>query len=136
MSFLPLCNLAVSWALFGLIWTIQLVHYPTFRYVPDFTEFHPHHTGSITLIVMPLMLLELGLAFWLAWEAQWSWTYLVPLLMVLLIWGLTFFWAIPLHEGLAKVRDDLKIEELIRANWPRTFLWTAKGIWLLWLVSK
>ena len=68
MNTLLLVNLAVSWALVGLIWTIQLVHYPSFSFVAEdhFLEFHRHHTRSITWVVMPLMLVELALAFYLA----------------------------------------------------------------------
>lgn len=125
-----LLHLASSWALFGLIWTVQLVHYPSFRYVPDFTEFHPHHTSSITLIVLPLMLLELAVTGWLAYRTQFAWPYLVPLVLVILIWANTFFQAVPLHNALGKLRSDADIESLIRVNWPRTLLWTVKALWI------
>ncbi|PHI19302.1 hypothetical protein CEQ90_13905 [Lewinellaceae bacterium SD302] len=133
---MSLLHLAISFALVGLIWTIQLVHYPSFRYVPDFVTFHPHHTRSITMVVGPLMLAELALALWLAWESGWAWPQLVPLAMVLAIWALTFFWAIPLHERLAVTRDDSVIEQLIVANWPRTILWTVKGAWVLYFLTS
>lgn len=125
-----LLSLASSWALFGLIWTIQLVHYPSFRYVPDFTDFHPHHTSSITVIVMPLMLLELGLSTYLAHKTGYDWRWVIPLAMVLVIWGITFFRAIPLHDSLGTLRDPGVIESLIRVNWPRTILWTVKAGWI------
>ena len=121
--------LAVSWALFGLIWTVQLVHYPSFRYVPDFGDFHAHHTGSISLVVGPLMVAELAVAGWLAYRTA-SWLWIVPLLVVLLIWAFTFFYAVPLHNRLGVARDDAVIESLIRINWPRTLLWTFKAIWV------
>ena len=129
-------NLSVGWALFGLIWTIQLVHYPAFRYVPDFSEFHGHHTSSITMIVGPLMLAELGLAVLMAYQSNWNWMWIVPLVLVVLIWLNTFFQAIPLHEQLAVTRDDEVIERLISVNWPRTLLWTVKAGWVSWLVYK
>ena len=129
---LLLGNLCVGWALFGLIWTIQLVHYPAFRYVPDFSEFHGHHTANITLIVGPLMVAELGLALLMAYQSSWNWTWLVPLVMVILIWLVTFFQAIPLHESLAVTRDDAVIEKLISVNWLRTLLWTVKAGWVSW----
>ena len=125
-----LATLATSWALFGLIWTVQLVHYPTFRYVPDFTDFHPHHTSSISLIVAPLMVAELLISAWLAYRQQFSWQWVVPLLLVLTIWGITFLRAIPLHEALGRLREEATIEALISVNWPRTILWTIKAIWV------
>lgn len=127
-------NAYVSWALVGLIWTVQLVHYPSFRYVPDFTDFHPHHTNSITLVVGPLMLAEVILAFLAVHHSNWSWQWLLPLFVVLLIWALTFFWAVPLHERLGTQRDEATIEALISANWPRTILWSLKAAWITYLL--
>ena len=125
-----LLTLASSWALFGLIWTVQLVHYPSFRYVPDFTEFHGHHTSSISLIVAPLMVVELAVSAWLAYRAGFTLLWLVPLLLVLAIWAVTFLRAIPLHESLSDLRDEALIESLIAVNWPRTILWTVKALWV------
>ena len=125
-----LATLATSWALFGLIWTVQLVHYPSFRYVPDFADFHPHHTSSISLIVAPLMVAELAISAWLAYRQQFAWQWFLPLLFVLAIWGITFLRAIPLHEALGRQRDPAAIEALISVNWPRTVLWTVKAVWV------
>ncbi|MEM7574752.1 MAG: hypothetical protein AAF433_17740 [Bacteroidota bacterium] len=144
MSLAHLFSLAVSWALFGLIWLVQLVHYPSFRYIGDFQAFHGHHTSSISLIVGPLMLAELAISVYLAWSSSFQWQWLLPLLMVLLIWANTFFQAVPLHEKLAQqavVGADStamqeQIEALIRVNWPRTILWTLKALWLSWLACQ
>ena len=45
----------------GLIWTIQLVHYPTFDHVADdhFADFAKFHASRISLIVLPAMIVEL-----------------------------------------------------------------------------
>lgn len=112
------------------------MHYPAFRYVPDFSEFHGHHTSSITLIVGPLMVAELALAVFMAYQSNWNWTWLLPLLLVVLIWLVTFLQAIPLHEQLAVNRDDAVIERLIAVNWPRTLLWTVKAAWVSWVVWR
>lgn len=82
------------------------------------------------MVVGPLMLLELLLAFYLAWHNQWNIVWVLPLVVVLLIWGLTFFWAVPLHEKLSLDPSDLLIGQLLLANWPRTILWTIKAIWV------
>jgi len=121
-------NLAASWALFGLIWTIQLSHYPAFKFIGEsqFHDFHQHHTGSITLVVMPLMLIELALAFWFTYQYGWAWG--IPLCMVLLIWASTFFIQIPLHNQLADGKNIDIIQRLITTNWLRTILWTIKAV--------
>lgn len=129
---LPFLNIITSWMLVGLIWTIQLVHYPTFRYIDSeaFLDFHKHHTFSITLIVMPLMLIELGLASWLAYDNKWALSFLVPFILVLLIWISTFFVQIPMHNQLAAGKDLNAIQRLVSSNWIRTILWTGKALWL------
>ncbi|CAH1001924.1 hypothetical protein LEM8419_02838 [Neolewinella maritima] len=123
-----LATLGTSWALFGLIWTIQLVHYPSFHFVPEFSDFHPHHTRSITLIVAPLMVAELAVSAWMAYRTDFQLFWVIALLVVLVIWGITFFQAIPLHELLATQREDSTIDALVRVNWPRTLLWTLKAV--------
>jgi len=130
--------LAVSWALTGLIWTVQLVHYPSFHHVAesDFQLFHRHHSSSITWIVMPLMLLELVLSCWAAVNHGWSVPILIPLLAVVAIWGCTFFISIPLHQVLEQGKDAAVIRQLVTTNWPRTILWTAKAVWVTWLFYK
>ncbi len=127
-----LLQLSTSWALFGLIWIVQLVHYPTFRFTEhtDFQAFHQHHTTSITYIVMPLMLVELGLALYLAYRSGGTFTWLFALVLVLLIWAHTFFLAVPLHNRLGLGFDGAVAEQLVRVNWWRTALWTLKAMWV------
>lgn len=125
--------LALSWALFGLIWTVQLVHYPSFHFVPDFSAFHPHHTRSISFVVAPLMVTELGLAIWLVFRTGGEWVWVVALALVIVIWIITFFRAIPLHDALSIARDPEGIDALIRVNWLRTLLWSVKSLWVSYL---
>jgi|EP01047_Picozoa_sp_COSAG01_P015167 hypothetical protein len=65
---LPAVHACITWALVGLIWTIQLVHYPLFAAVgrKNFAKYEQQHTRRITVLVMPLMLAELGTAAILA----------------------------------------------------------------------
>ena len=128
---LSLFNLLITWSLIGLIWVIQLVHYPSFAYVDEdlFSNFHRHHTFSISLIVMPLMLLEVTIAAFLLYQHG-HWTYLVPFLLVIGIWLATFLIAVPLHNQLANGKDIILINQLVQTNWIRTILWTIKGLWL------
>ena len=129
----PLLNLSTTWALFGLIWIVQLVHYPAFEFVDasNFHAFHQHHTKSITLIVMPLMLAELGLSIYLAKEQ--STVYIGPLILVGLIWLSTFLIQVPIHNTLGAGKDSFLIQKLVNTNWIRTILWTIKALWLSYL---
>ena len=124
---------AVSWALVGLIWVIQLVKYPAFHFIDPsrFIEYHNHHTRSITIIVMPLMMVELALSGWLLWKIGWSVDYWIPAVAVAAIWVSTFTLQIPQHQILENGKDKKAINKLVRTNWIRTVLWTLKGLWLM-----
>ena len=130
---IPFINLLVTWALFGLIWVVQLVHYPTFEFVDNqnFLAFHQHHTSSITFIVMPLMLIELGLGIYLA--TQQPPIYLGPMILIGLIWLSTFFIQVPIHNALGGGKDSSLIQKLVNTNWIRTILWTIKAVWVSYL---
>lgn len=125
-------NLIFTWLLVGLIWVIQLVHYPSFEFIAtdNFLAFHQHHTRSITMIVMPLMLGELGLAVYLAQQQKWGLIWLVPLILVLGIWLSTFLIQVPIHNQLGVGKDSHLIKRLVQTNWVRTILWTIKAIWI------
>ena len=119
-------------ALFGLIWLVQLVHYPGFQYVDatQWTAFHAHHTSSITPIVLPLMTAELALGG-LLW--RWSgWDRRFGMLWALTIgtWVSTFLLSVPLHNELATGYNEITVDALVRTNWPRTVLWTIRTGWL------
>ena len=121
-------NLAVSFALVGLIWTIQLVHYPSFTYVADdcFRQFERFHARAISFIVMPLMIIELILAIVLSFLSMFNPLILTSLCIVLLIWGSTFLLSVPCHNKLAHGKDLAVIKRLVLTNWIRTILWSAK----------
>ena len=111
-------NVLLSWALFGLIWTIQLTHYPSFRFIDteQFLAFHEHHTQSITIVVLPLMVAELGLAIWLIfYQSQMRWLFGICLLIVIAIWMSTFLIQVPLHNALVNGKDPF-INSAIGSN--------------------
>lgn len=119
--------------LVGLIWTIQLVHYPAFRYVDrdQFVNFHKMHTLRITLFVAPVMVVELMAALYLLFVMSFSGQQLLLSLLVLGTWLSTFFLSVPQHNILAQGKDEKRILKLIQYNWVRTTLWTLKLIFLL-----
>lgn len=114
----------------GLIWVIQLLHYPSFHYVDTaFADFHQFHSTRISLIVIPLMILELGSGIFLAIHNPQK--YGLNLLGIGLIWLSTFLLSVPLHNQLALVRDSAVISQLVLTNWPRTLLWSLRsGFWI------
>ena len=140
LRLLLLLNFAAAAYLTGLIWTVQIVHYPSFEQVPKaaWAAFHAAHTRRMSYVVLLPMVVELGLAVWLAWAGRallpsgsswWS------LALVGLIWAATFFISVPFHNRLAEGYDYIAIDGLIRTNWIRTLAWTARAVLLGWLLA-
>ena len=144
MSSLFLAHLFATFFLTGLIWVIQLVHYPSFHYIAfdrdQFSKFHTFHSRQISLIVVPMMALELFTAICLFYLEP-STLWVLNLLSILMIWKTTFLVSVPLHNKLSQPSlsdDDLKkhISKLVASNWARTTIWTARSLILIYLAGE
>ena len=123
---------AATWFMVGVIWLIQLVHYPMFAFLDraKFKRSHAFHSKVTTCIVMPAMLLELALSAVLVWrDGLANWPAPAGFALVALLWALTFFVMVPLHRRLEAEGFDSEVHAtLLRWNWMRTFAWSARGI--------
>ena len=131
-------NLGPAFFLTGLIWTIQIVHYPLFDRVgpATFPAYESAHTARITPLVGPLMLFELVAAIALVFarpSAIPAWTAWTALALVALIWTSTFLLQVPRHAQLAAGFDAAAHAALLASNWIRTAAWSARSALLLWL---
>jgi hypothetical protein len=130
---LLLSQLGFTLSLVGLIWFVQIVHYPLFAMIGSeaFAEYERCHQKKTTRVVAPLMLLEVltagllliwrpdGVAAWLPWTG---------LALIALIWVSTFLWQVPVHERLAAAFEKQTHLLLVRSNWLRTAGWTLRGL--------
>ena len=112
----------------GVIWLIQLIHYPAFGVIEAaaFPAFHRRHSNVMTLVVGPVMLVELGTAVWLArgFEAIW----ILNLASVVFAFVMTFAVSVPLHDQLGRINADPAVcRRLVLTNWPRTMIWTLRS---------
>lgn len=126
MPLTELVHAAAVFALFGLIWTIQLVHYPMFKFVeaPHWPRFHSQHSRNITFIVFPLMLVELLTSLQLFFNERTS-TNTIFLACAALNWLLTIIIFIPLHNKVSNRPLPPIFEKLVSLNWSRTLVWTV-----------
>ena len=133
MMSLPLLHAAVTLFLTGLIWVIQLVHYPLFDRVDSsrFPSFHSAHSRRISLLVVPAMSLEALLALLLVVRRPAE----VPLPLALLGLALvvlnalsTAFVQVPLHRRLALGFDPGAHRALVRTNALRTAAWSTRAL--------
>lgn len=124
-----LVNTFASFFMTGLIWIVQLVHYPSFQYVgrDNFKAFQFHHVNSIDKIVIPIMVAELATSFGLAWTDGFLSLNAIGFYIVILIWVSTGFFSIPAHTKLESAKDDRAIRKLVSTNWFRTILWSLKS---------
>jgi hypothetical protein len=134
-------NFAVTAYLCGLIWTVQVVHYPLFNMADreNFAAFEAAHSWRIGLIVMLPMLLEVALTamlFLSPLEGVPTWSSWLAAALVVTVWLSTFFLQVPQHGILGSGFDDAAHRFLVDSNWVRTIAWTAKTAllgWLIWL---
>lgn len=162
MSLILFSNILVTAFLVGLIWFIQIVHYPIFKEVgkQNFHQFHIAHTTLTGKIVILPMLLELGLSFWLVWEGYEVdyalntnevgqsivdrmnnfYVYsIIALLLTVSLWILTAWIFVPLHGKLgntAKGYDVEIINKLVLRNWFRTTFWSLRLLFLIYMTME
>lgn len=119
----------------GVIWTIQIVHYPTFGFTREqFDEFHKFHSNRITWVVLPMMAVELLTASLIVYSNI-SVLWLSNLLGVLATWVATGLVSVPLHRRLSKTFEVEAAQKLVATNWIRTSIWSVRSISFLVLLS-
>ena len=137
---LVLANLFATLTMFGVIWVVQLVHYPLFAGVgaDGFVAYEAAHKVRITWIVFPAMLLELGTAVALLWlrpEVVPPWMVWAGLALVGIVWLSTALVQVPLHSTLSAGFDADAHARLVATNWVRTAAWTLRAGLVLWMTG-
>lgn len=130
---------AATWAMVGLIWFVQVVHYPLFARVGDagYATYQSTHQRLTTLVVGPLMLVEAACAAWIVIarpitiSPTLAWT---GLALLVLIWLSTVCLQVPCHNRLARGFDARFHRRLVRTNWIRTLAWSARGVIALFML--
>ena len=121
----------------GIIWFVQIVHYPLFLKVPadGFLLYEQAHTLRTGFVVAPLMLAELGTAIALivlsvaSGEQQTiglNPLHLTSFGLLVLIWASTFLIQVPLHNLLTQSPEVRAMKLLVSTNWIRTLLWSIR----------
>lgn len=132
---LLLLNLALTGYMTGLIWFVQIVHYPLFKEVAKlgpFAQYSRIHSALTTVVVGPVMVAELAVAVALTLSAASKLNFIL-LGLVLGIWAVTFFLSVPNHTLLADGFDETAWLNLVQTNWLRTLAWTVRLGLLIYL---
>ena len=122
---------AATWAMVGLIWFVQVVHYPLFAVVgtDGFVHYEAQHTKRTTWVVAALMPVEVGTALLVTAvdlvPAALAW---IGAVLVVSIWIVTLAVQVPQHRELGTGFRDATWRSLVRGNWIRTAAWSARGL--------
>lgn len=132
-----IAHAASVWFMTGLIWLIQLVHYPLMNRVAadQFIEFHRAHSSRITWIVAPAMLLQLTTSIALLVNpppALVGTPVQLAFLLSLGVFCATAFLAIPAHGQLSRGYSTETHQRLVQTNWVRTLLWSTHALLTAW----
>ena len=125
----------------GIIWFVQVVHYPLNAKVGEghFTAFHKSHTSRTGWVVAAPMMIELFCSVLLALSPPKAIAVelaLLGLVLVVLIWITTVAFSMPCHGRLSKGFDAGVLHKLLLTNWLRTALWSARSLLALYFLNS
>lgn len=146
LSPLPLLLLhaATTWFMAGLIWFVQVVHYPLAASVgpAEFRAYQAAHMARTGWVVAPPMLLELCCVALLVVAkpaALPPWSVWAGAALLAIVWGATALYSVPAHGALVEGFDAERIRVLVASNWVRTLAWSARAglaAWMIWAVAS
>lgn len=126
-------HLAATAAMVGLIWFVQVVHYPLFASVgaDEFVAYENAHTRLTAFVVGPFMAVEGALAIWLAVDPPPGvprWLAIGALGVLGAVQLSTVALQVPEHSALSATHDIRRIRRLVLTNWVRTIGWSTRGV--------
>jgi len=138
-----LAQVAATLLMTGIIWFVQIVHYPLFARVgkAEFVEYEAEHTTRTGWVVGPPMLVEIGTATLallpgLRPEFFPMWAAVAGEALVGVIWISTAALQVPLHGRLVKGFEAGAAARLVSSNWVRTVCWSLRAVLLLWVLAQ
>lgn len=126
-------NLVASCVMVGVIWFVQLVHYPLLALIgadraPAIAVEHQRRTAwvvgppmaveGVTTLILLISRPE-GVDAWLPWAGA---------CVLAIVLASTVFLSVPLHERMVSSPDATIGRRLVATNWPRTVGWTVRAI--------
>ena len=122
-------HLIATSVMVGVIWIIQLVHYPSFHFIElkQYTTFQRFHMSRISYVVIPAMLTELFTIILIVISMdQIDTLVLASAILLIFIWLMTAVFFSGVHQKLTLGYDQTVVDKLVKLNWGRTLLWTLR----------
>jgi len=126
-----LAHLVATTVMTGVIWFVQVVHYPLFAAVgvAESPSYAVENQRRTSFVVGAPMAVEGVSALWIVGAPPeglsrvWPFVGLVVLGVVL---ASTVLLQVPQHAALAEAFDGSRVRRLVRSNWVRTVGWSAR----------
>ena len=146
LIYLIVMQLLATLVMTGVIWFVQLVHYPLYALVgkEHFVAYQRIHLTMTVRIVGPMMLLECVSTRGLVC-VDWGTTPLgangriaswAALALFAVIGLVTFGWSEPAHLRLRNGFDAAIHRTLVATNWVRTAAWSVRASLTLWMAWR
>jgi len=141
MEIVLLVHAACTLALTGLIWFVQVVHYPLMSRVGDaqFGLYHRDHVRLTGRVVVVPMVVEAATAVLLAWRTPAGVGPGLPLVGLVLLgvaWISTWSLQVPAHRRLAAGFCAATHRRLVATNWVRAAAWTLRTVLVLIMLRE
>ena len=117
----------------GLIWFVQVVHYPLFSAVgkDDFVTYETAHINLTSRVVGPIMAVE-GITALIIPGLNRSWSGMIlpgfGLVLLAVIHASTVLLQVPAHRTLASGYRRDAARRLVTSNWIRTVGWSTRTV--------
>lgn len=120
-------NLISNILMIGVSLVVQIIIYPSFKFIQkvSFKEYHLNYMNKMSYVVAPIMLLEIISSFLLLIFNK-SLIDILGFILLSLVWFVTFFFIVPLHNQLNIKFGLVELKKLIKLNLLRTILWILK----------
>lgn len=137
---LLLVHAAATWYLVGLIWFVQLVHYPLLAAVgPDrsvaYQGQHVQRTMWSLAVAWPTEAVTAALLVVATPAGVPRWMPLAGFAALAGVVASTLALQVPAHGRLGAAFDPRTHSRLVRTNWIRTALWTLRGLLALGMLA-
>lgn len=123
----------------GLIWFVQIVHYPLTGSVgaEALATYQAKHMRRTSWVVGPPMLLEAAMAGWLLLDPPGGvprWMLWAGAGLLVVVWMSTALLQVPAHNRLLTEGSTRAVPRLVSTNWIRTIGWTVRAGLALWVL--
>ena len=136
-----IANVAATWMMVGVIWFVQLVHYPLLSLVkvsdaPHVALEHQRRTAFVVMVPMTVEGVSTLVLLGATPEAVWWWLPWAGGVLLAVALGCTVLLSVPLHKQMAESPKSTTGQRLVRTNWPRTIAWSLRGLLCVLMLAQ